>query len=146
MEKYENIDNKIGVLVYRDFPSTTAQTATNYGYIFTPPFPFEILSVTEKHDVAGTNGSPVTLDVLKVPNGTTLGSGVSILVSQFDLKSVADTAVLKQGLKLNTSRSFDALDSIALKVTGTLTALEGVQVTIYVKPLNMGDFRNYANT
>lgn len=135
----EDIGNKVGVLVFRDFPSTTAQTSTNYGYIFTSPFPFEILSVIEKHDVAGTVNP--TLDVLKVPNGTTLGSGVSILASTFDLTSTADTSVLKLGLDLNTSRSFNPLDSIALKVSGTLTTLEGVQVTIYIKPNGRGEYR-----
>ena len=139
---YENIDNKIGIVVSRDYPYTTAQTATNFGYIFTVPFPFEVFSVTEKHDVAGTV-SPV-LDILKVPNGVTLASGTSILASTFDLTSTADTAVIKQGLTLSTNRTFAPFDSLALKMTGTLTTLEGVQVSIYIKPLNMGDFRNYA--
>lgn len=140
---YENINSKFGFTVSRDFPSTTAQTATNYGYIFTAPFPFEVLSIVEKHDVAGTNGGAVTLDILKVPNGTTLGSGTSILSSTFNLKATADTAQMKKGVNLNNSRTFKPFESIALKVTGTLTALEGVQVTIYCKPLNMGDFKNY---
>lgn len=144
MNKYEDISNKFGFLVFRDFPSTTAQTTTNYGYIFTAPFPFEVLSVIEKHDVAGTV-SPV-LDVLKVPNGTTLASGSSILASTFDLTSTADTTVMKQGLDLANTRRFEPFDSIALKLSGTTTTLEGVQVTIYCKPLNMGDFRNYGNT
>jgi hypothetical protein len=143
MEKYENIQNKVGIVISRDYPGNTAQTATNYGYIFTAPFPFEVLSIVEKHDVAGNDASAVTLDIFKVPNGTTLASGTSILVSTFDLKSTADTAVLKQGLELNSSRGFKPFDSIALKTTGTLTTLEGVQITIYIKPLNMGDFRNY---
>lgn len=146
MEKYENISNKFGFLVFRDFPSITAQTATNYGYIFTAPFPFEVLSVIEKHDVAGTNGGAVTLDVLKVPNGTTLASGTSILRTPFSVKTTADTAQMKQGLDLVDTRRFAPFDSIALVVAGTLTALEGVQVTLYCKPLNMGDFRNYGNT
>jgi len=144
--KYEDVTAKIGILVTRDYPGSTAQTATNYGYIFNPPFPFEILSVVEKHDVAGTDAGSVTLDVLKVPNGTTLASGVSCLATTFDMKSTADTAVMKQGLELSANRSFDPLDSIALKITGTLTALEGVQVTIYIKPLNNGDFKNYSNS
>lgn len=137
--KYEEIDNKIGVIICRDYPSTTAQTATNFGYIATFPFPFEILSVIEKHDIAGTV-SPV-LDVLKVPDGTTLASGVSILKSTFNLTSTADTAVIKQGVDLNSNRGFKPKDSIALKMTGTLTTLEGVQVTIYIKPTGRGDFR-----
>lgn len=138
---YADLTNKIGLVVYRDFPSTSAQTSTNYGYIFTPPFPFEVLSIVEKHDVAGTV-SPV-LDVLKVPNGTTPASGVSILSSTFDLTSTADTAVLKKGLDLNINRSFNPLDSIALKISGTLTTLEGVQVTIYIKVSSYGAFRNF---
>lgn len=136
---YEDISNKIGVVITRDYPSTDAQTATNFGYIFTTPFPCEVLSVIEKHDIAGTV-SPV-LDVLKVPNGTTLGSGISILATTFDLTSTADTAVMKQGLTLNTNRSLSPLDSIALKMTGTLTTLEGVVVTLYLKPLGRGEFR-----
>lgn len=143
MNKYENISNKFGFVITRDFPGSAAQTAANYGYIFTPPFPCEVLSIVEKHDIAGTNGGAVTLDVFKVPNGTTLGSGVSILASTFNLKSAADTAVMKQGLDLNSNRGLKPFDSIALVVAGTLTALEGVQVTIYLKPLNMGEFRNY---
>lgn len=144
--KYEEIEAKLGMMVYRDFPGATAQTATNYGYIFTPPFPYEILSIVEKHDVAGTDAGAVTLDILKVPNGTTLASGVSVLVSTFSLKSTADTAIMKQGIALSSNRSFAPLDSIALVVSGTLTALEGVQVTIYIKPLNNGDFKNYSNS
>lgn len=140
--KYENIDNKFGEIIIRDYPSTTAQTATSYGYIFTPPFPYEVLSIVEKHDVAATVGV-VTLDVLNVPNGVTLASGVSILVAKFDLTAAADTAQIKSGLALKTNRTFSPGDSIALKVTGTLTTLEGVQVTIYYKPLNFGQFRNY---
>jgi hypothetical protein len=139
--KYEEINNKIGVLIFRDFPSTTAQTATNYGYIFTSPFPFEVLSVIEKHDIAGTDGGSVTLDVRKVPNGTTLGSGTSILKSTFNLKSTADTAVIKQGVDLGSNRTFNPKDSISLTTSGTLTSLEGVQVTIYIKPTGRGDFR-----
>lgn len=141
---YEDVNNKFAFVVFRDFPSTTAQTATNYGYIFTPPFPYQVLSVVEKHDIAGTVAG-ATLDVLKVPNGTTLVSGASILATPFDVStlSTADTAQMKSGLELKTNRNFEALDSIALKVGGTLTTLEGVQVTIYIKPLNMGQFKNY---
>lgn len=140
---YKNIDNKFAEVIIRDYPSTTAQTATNYGYIFTPNFPYEVLSIIEKHAVAGTNGSAVTLDVLNVPNGTAQGSGVSILTTPFSLKATADIAQIKSGLALKTNRTFSPGDSIALKVSGTLTTLEGVQVTIYYKPLNFGQFRNY---
>lgn len=141
--KYEEIDNKFGFTIVKDLPTNTAQTAANYGYIFTPPYPCEVLSVVEKHDIAGNNASAVTLDVLKVPNGVTLASGVSILNSTFSLKSTADTAVMKKGLDLNGNRILAPLDSLALVSGGTLTTLEGVQVTVYLKPLNMGDHKNY---
>lgn len=142
--KYEKIMNKVGILISRDYPTTTAQTAANYGYIFTAPFPFEVLSIIEKHDVAGTVDA--TLDVQRVPNGTTLASGTTILSSTFSLTSAADTAVMKQGLDLTNNRKFDPFDSISLVAGGTLTTLAGVQVTIYIRPLGMGDFRNYGNT
>lgn len=115
--------------------------ANFYTYIATPPFSFEILSVLEKHPAAGSAGS--TLDVLYVPNGTAPAAGTSILTSVFDLTTTIDTAVMKTGLALNTNRGFSPLDSIAIKVSGIAADAQGVQVTLYCKPSNMGQFRNY---
>lgn len=134
---YQDIQEKLGIIIVHDFPSTTAQTSTNYGLIATLPFPYEILSVTEKHTVAGT--SPV-LDVLYVANGSAIGS-TSVLATTFDLSSTANTAIIKSGLDLSANRSFKPKDSIALKLTGTAGLLEGVQITIYIKPLNRGEFK-----
>lgn len=138
---YADLENKFGMVYARDYPSTTAQTATNYGYLFCCPFPIEILSITEKHDVAGTHGSPVTLDVLRVPNGTTLASGTTMLASTFSLKSTADTAVTKSGLDLTSQRGLAANDSVAVAVSGTMDAVAGVHITIYYKPTGRGQFR-----
>lgn len=139
---YSEIGNKVGLVVFRDFPFTTAQNADNYRTIFTPIFPCEVLSIIEKHDRAGSVDA--TLDVLKVTNGSTSASGQSMLRTQFDLTTTdTGTAVIKRGLQMNANRSLDPLDSIALKINGTLTNVEGVSITIYLKPLNMGQYRNY---
>jgi len=55
-------------------PDTMAATAANY----TTPFfiadrTYEILSAVERHEVAGSDGSAVTLTVEKVPSGTAAG-------------------------------------------------------------------------
>src|SRR6478609_1282987 len=126
---YEDIDNKFGFVVFRDFPGATAQTATNYSYIFTPPFGYAVGNVVEKH---GTLEAGVTLDVLKVPNGIAVSSGVSILATKFDLGTTADTAINKSGLALNSNRSFNPLDSIALKLSAGAVALKDLQITIYL--------------
>lgn len=118
--------------------------ADTYTYISTPPFPFEILSVIEKHPTAGSVGA--TLDIVKVPNGSAASAGTSILAAVFDLTSTANTAVMKTALKLNGNRSFDPLDSVAIKVSGVAADSNGVQVTLYCKPLNMGQFRNYGTS
>lgn len=119
--------------------------STDYEFIFTPPFPYEVLSVVEKHSVAGTDSGSVTLDVLNVPDETAASAGTSILAAKFNLKNTANAAQIKGGLDLVTNRTFSPKDSIAVKVAGVTTSLAGVQVTVYYKPLNFGEFRNYSD-
>ena len=55
------------------------------------------------------------------------------------MKSTADTSVTKQvsndGLAVVPTRIITAGQAIALNFTGTLTALTGVAVTLWLKPL-----------
>jgi len=139
---FRQLENKDGFYFSITIPGTSAQTAVNFGYIFTARFPIEILRVTEVHETAGTDAGAVTLDVLRVPSGTAIGSGTSILASTFNLKSTAATPVYKQGLNLSsTTRRLKENESLALKTSGTLTALADVCVTIYYQNYGRGSYK-----
>lgn len=141
MVMIEQVMRKDGFYITRDFPSTTAQTATLYGQIFTATSACEVIMVSEVHSVAGTDAGAVTLDVTKCTGTTAIGSGTSILAAAFNLKSTAYTPVRKSGLTLSSARQLALGDRLVLRTSGTLTSLEGVQVTIYIKPLGKGDYR-----
>jgi hypothetical protein len=145
--QFKDIQNKDSYIQCINIPGTSAATSTNYGYVLTARgIALEIIGVSEKHEVKGTDPDPatVTLDVLKVPDATAISSGASILVTPFNLKSAANTNVYKEGKLLKTTSDIRYLqigESIALKTTGTLTAVTGVHVCIYYKPAFNGTYR-----
>jgi hypothetical protein len=132
---------RYGKYVEHSISGTLAQTATNYGFIFTARHPIEIMRITEVHGTAGTDASAVTLDVKKVSSGTALSSGTTILSSTFNLKSTANTPVVKEGGSLSSNRKLIENESIGLVVSGSLTSLSDVCITIYYKELNQGYIR-----
>lgn len=113
-------------------------------FVFTAMGDYELLGVSEVHDVAGTDGGAVTLDVVKCASGTSVASGTSLLDSTFNLKSTADTPVIKKvsddGLADVPTRIITAGQAIALNFTGTLDGLTGVAVTLWLKPLTRPTF------
>jgi hypothetical protein len=121
-------------------PDTDAATAANY----TTPFfiadrTYEILSAVERHEVAGSSGSAVTLTVEKVPSGTAPGSGTVVLASTFDLKGTANTnqeAVVLQTYSGSVPvRRLSRGDALTLKTSGTLTAVDGVCVSVLLRSI-----------
>jgi hypothetical protein len=119
-----------------------ANAAILDGFVFTAAdADYELVCVSEVHDVAGTNGSAVTLDVVKCASGTTVASGTSLLTSTFDLKSTADIPVTKTvsngGIaQAESSRQILQGESVAFNFTGTLTDLAGVAVTVTLNPVS----------
>lgn len=110
-------------------------------FVFAGPGEWEVVGVSEVHDVAGTDVGAVTLNVRKCASGTTVASGTSVLASTFDLKSTADTPVRKTvangGISgTQSTRTLSDGDSLAIDITGTTTAVAGVAVTIWLKPLS----------
>jgi len=81
------------------------------------------------------------MDIVKLTDGQAVASGVSILASTFDMKSTANTVVSKQGKDLSPNRQLKPNDRLALKFTGVLTNLTGVQVTLYLKNLARGHYK-----
>ena len=135
-----DVNDKDGFHLVANLPGTSAATAANYTHFFTVRHPMEVISVSEVHGTAATTGT-VTLDVEKLTGTTVPGSGTSILATTFDLKGAINTPVFKQGIALAANRQFVQGDRIALADTGTLTALDSVQVTLYCKYLGRGTYR-----
>lgn len=101
---------------------------------------YELLSVAEVHEVLGTDGSAVTLDVKKCTGVQAAASGTSMLLTTFNLKATVQTIVTKNvanaGLAvLQSSRRVVAGERIALDFGGTMTAVAGVNVTVTLKRL-----------
>lgn len=109
------------------------QTAANYGMIFTATRPCLVKAISEKHQVTGSDGSAVTLQIERLTGATALGSGTNLLKTAFNLKGTAYTTQRGVLADLKTTSSLDIGDSLALKKSGTLTALKGVQVTLEIQ-------------
>lgn len=114
-------------------PGTSAATAGNYGTFFVAPFPCEVYEAWETHKTAGTDPGAVTLAVEKLTPGQALGAGVEVLSTTFNLKSTADECTRVKASTTTTSRFLNPGDRLALKDTGTLTAVEHVVVTVLVR-------------
>lgn len=97
------------------------------------PFDFELVSVIERHQTAGNDAGAVTLMVKKVPSGTAKSAGTDMLSAGINLKAAADTN--QAGALHGTLANIQGVagDSIALVSSGTLTALDGVGVTVAIK-------------
>ncbi|HOR29942.1 MAG TPA: hypothetical protein PLW71_00970 [Candidatus Syntrophosphaera thermopropionivorans] len=132
---------RYGKYITHSVYGTTAQTATNYGIMFIARHPIEVMRITETHAVAGSDAGAVTLDVKKAGSGVAIASGTTLLSSTFNLKSTANTPVIKEGIDLSNSRVLIEGDRIGLVATGTLTALSDVHITIYYKEINQGYIR-----
>lgn len=132
---------RYGKYIEHSIYGADAATAGNYGIFFIVRHPIEIMRITESHAVAGTNAGAVTLNVLKAGSGVAIASGTTLLASTFNLKSTANTPVVKEGVNLSSARILKENDRIGLVATGTLTDLSDVCITIYYKEINQGYIR-----
>lgn len=113
---------------------TVPQTAGNW----TAPFfiadrPYYVLSVTERHETAGSDAGAVTAMLKVVPSGTAPSSGTDVLSAGLNLKSTANTN--QSGTLLTTAgaRTLDIGDALSFITTGTLTALAGVTISVVLR-------------
>ncbi len=131
-------------------PFTLPFTATTNAAILTSPnvalwlaeVDCEILFAAEMHETLGTNGSAVTLDVVKVADGTAIASGTSLLATTFDLKA---TVATRQTRKLSAGtlaadRIIYSGQTLGIKFSGTLTAVTGVNVSVVLRRLHQPSY------
>ena len=135
------IEEKDGFYITKSLEGALAQTAANYGIIFTALYPSEIMYIVENHNIAGNGVGAVTLSVEKLTGTTALGSGS--LITTFNLKSTANTPVTKSArdFEIGNVRQLGIGDRLAIKTTGTLTALEGVNIVFYIEHLTRGNYK-----
>jgi len=101
--------------------------------IFVADDAWEVVTVSEAHSVAGSDGGSVTLQVNKCTGTQAPSAGVNTLTSTIDLKGAANT--VSSGT-LNASASNYQLasgDRICAVFSGTLTDLAGACVTLRMK-------------
>lgn len=109
---------------------TDAATAGNYGVFLIVPVACLVTSIKEVHEVLGTDGSAVTLNVEKLTSGVAPGSGSTLLSTAFDLKATINTVQTGTLVTTSSTRSLAVNDRLALKKSGTLTAVAGVTVHV----------------
>lgn len=97
------------------------------------PFKAQVVSVKERHQTLGTDGGAVTLMVKKVPSGTAKAAGTDVLAAGINLKAANDTNQSPALHATVANSQFAAGDAVALVTTGTLTAVDGVTVTVEFK-------------
>jgi hypothetical protein len=97
----------------------------------------EIVFASEVHEVLGTDGSAVTADLVKAPDGTVAGSGTSLLASTFNLKATVCTQQTRSvsGGTLASDRIIYAGQRLAINFTGTMTAVAGLCITVILNRL-----------
>ena len=100
----------------------------------------EVVAAYEQHQVLGTDGSAVTADIMKVADGTIIGSGTSVLVTTFDLKATVATwqkrTIANGGISQTLStRIVLAGQTLGINFGGTMTAVAGVNIIVVVKRL-----------
>lgn len=109
-------------------------TAADFdGLFFVADAAYEIVSVKERHAVAGSDGGAVTLMVKKVPSGTAKASGTDTLSAGINMKATANTNQTGSLHGTVANIRLAAGDSLGLVPTGTLTALDGVTVAVHLK-------------
>lgn len=109
-----------------------AATAANYGVFFTAPWPCVVTGVWESHNTAGTDAGAVGLNIEKLTGTQALDGGTTILTSNINLKAAAHTQQ-EPALVVNiNSRQLNKGDRLAMKDSGTLTAVNNVTVILEV--------------
>ena len=116
-------------------PGTSAATSGNYTHFFIADQGYLILAVEEVHGTAGSDGSAVTLQLEKLTGTTAPGSGTSLLASAFDLKGTANTVQYGNLSGVAGANTLIRGDRLALKRSGTLTAVDSLVVTVYLQKL-----------
>jgi len=115
---------------------TAAATAANYPEnVYVHPAnadPVRLIGVRVTWTAGSTSG---TVDVRKIPSGTALASGTSMLSSTVAMSGTANTPISGSLATTEANLIIGAGDRIGLVAAGTLTNQTGVGITLQLQPL-----------
>lgn len=118
-------------------PGTSAATAGNYTIFYVANSAVEITAVREVHTTAGSDAGAVNVNIEKLTGTQAPGAGVALLTNNtnagFDLKGTANTVQAGTLTATTANLQLAAGDRLALKLTGTPTAVASVVATVTVK-------------
>lgn len=127
--------NLFGRKLYIDYtiPGTSAATSANYSSFWIAPAACLLTFFKEVHQTAGTDAGAVTLDLEKLTGTTAPGSGTTMFSSTLSLKATANTVQTATLTGTNANKTLAAGDRIALKSSGTLTAVANVTALLEIQ-------------
>lgn len=124
-----------GMVIATMFVPAGAAAGDYDGRLFQADRPYIVTFVREQHQALGTDGGAVTLMVKKVPSATAKSAGTDILAAGINLKAANDTIQSPALHATPANYTLAAGDSLGLVTTGTLTAVDGVSVTVGLAPV-----------
>ena len=127
-------------IILHSLNGTEPATAANYGHFYTALRKEEVIEVSVVWTTAGSDGGAVTLDMERLQGTEALDAGDTLFASTVNLKGTANTVNFPTLTATKANRVLSRGDRLALKDSGTLTALVGLQVTVKLKPVGKGNY------
>lgn len=109
---------------------TAAATAANYGVFFIVPFSCYLLKFQEVHQTAGTDAGTVTVTLEKLTGTQALDAGVEMLSTALSLKAAVNTVQTGTLTGTLANRNLAVGNRLAMKDSGTLTAVANVTASV----------------
>ena len=104
--------------------------------VFVADRAYQVVSITEVHAAAGTDGSAVTLDVKKCTGSQAPSAGTSMFFAgAINLKATANSVTSMSLTGTTATLQLAAENRIAFDITGTPTSYAGGVVTIVLRPI-----------
>lgn len=132
---YSNLTNKFFEVAWT-LPGASAAIAVNYGTFYIALKPCFVSGFSEVHQVAGSNGGAVTLQLERLQGTEAPDSGDALLQTALSLKATANTVQNAKLVKTsyptvqNNTLFLNTGDRLCLKDSGTLTDVSNVTVVV----------------
>lgn len=125
----------IDFLISHTLPGTMPATAGNYGPFFTAQFPVQVMGFSGGFTTAGSDAGAVTLQLERLQGTEAPGDGDDLLSSALNLKGTANTVQTGDFGTAKTLRNLLTGDRLGLVLTGTPTAVAGLNATVWLRKL-----------
>jgi hypothetical protein len=94
---------------------------------------YQVTAIREVHSTAGSDATPPTISVSKDTGTAAPGAGTGLLTAALSLHATANTVQTGSLSATKSDLQMAAGDRLSVVLTGTLTALAGVVVTVSLK-------------